>query len=103
MLSQEPSVASAASAAPAVALALFALAASAAALDLLRGLSRDCDIKLLVSKQQWGRDVLAYRVQVHVPRVRGSRDAGGALRSTITTACFHWGLRHLGQHVVGRR
>ena len=35
---------------------------------------------------QWryDRDVLAYRVQVHVPRVRGCRDpAGGALPFTI--------------------
>ena len=60
---------------------------AAPARDLLRALSRNCDIKLLVFKLhlQWryDGDVLASRVQVRVPRVRGSRDqAGGALPCT---------------------
>ena len=79
--------------APAAAIALapaaaVALAASIAGLDLLRGVYFwDCDdIKLLVlvSKRQWGydTDVLAVRVQVRVPRVRGSGQPGGALPFT---------------------
>ena len=57
-----------------------AAAYAAPARDLLRALSRDCDIVLQLSKLQWGRDVLAYRVRAQVPRVRGSRDpTGGAL------------------------
>ena len=60
---------------------------AAPARDLLRALSRNCDIKLLVFKLhlQWryDGDVLASRVQVRVPRVRGCRDqAGGALPCT---------------------
>ena len=105
VLSPEPSDASdapAASAAlavpPAPAVAVAAPAAPALALapipagpDLLRDLCRDCYNELLVFKLQlqWGYDdhVLAYRVQVHVPRVRGSRiPAGGALPFTITAA-----------------
>ena len=110
--------------APAAAIALapaaaVALATPVAGPDLLRGLSGDCDVKLLVSKLQWGRDVLAVRVQVHVPWVHCSREAGGALPFTtpaaaaaaadrgltaaFAIACFHGGLRHLGQHVDGRR
>jgi len=59
--------------------------------DLLRDLCRDCDIELLVFKLhlEWGYDgdVLAYRVRVQVPRVRGSRvPAGSALPFTITAA-----------------
>ena len=123
-----PSTAAAVALAPAAAVALapaaaVALATPVAGPDLLRGLCGDCDIKLLVSKLQWGRDVLAVRVQVHVPRVHCSREAGGALPFTtpaaaaaaaaaaadrglaaaFAIACFHGGLRHLGQHVVGRR
>ena len=44
---------------------------------VLRGLPRDCDNELLVFKlqPQWGYDghVLANRLRVQVPRVRGSR------------------------------
>ena len=93
----EPSTASTAVAAAAAVAAAFAIAAddrdkraaanAAPARDLLRALSRNCDIKLLVFKLhlQWRYecDVLASRVQVRVPRVRGSRDqAGGALPFT---------------------
>ena len=60
-----------------------AAAYAAPARDLLRALSRDCDIVLQLSKLQWGRDLLAYRVRAQVPRVRGSRDpTGGALPFT---------------------
>ena len=38
--------------------------------DLLRALSRDCDIVLQLSKLQWGRDMLAYRVRAQVPLIR---------------------------------
>ena len=79
-----PEPSSAASAATAAA---AAAAVAAPARDLLRALSRNCDIKLLVFKLhlQWryDGDVLTSRVQVRVPRLRGSRDpAGGALPST---------------------
>ena len=46
-------------------------------------------LRVFKLQHQWGYDgdVLAYRVQVHVPRVRGSRvPAGGALPFTITAA-----------------
>ena len=60
-----------------------AAAYAAPARDLLRALSRDCDIVLQLSKLQWGRDMLAYRVRAQVPLVRGSRDpTGGALPFT---------------------
>ena len=60
-----------------------AAAYAAPARDLLRALSRDCDIVLQLSKLQWGRDMLAYRVRAQVPQVRGSRDpTGGALPFT---------------------
>ena len=118
-----PSASAAAALAPAAAVAL---ATPVAGPDLLRDLCRDCDNMLRVFKlqHQWGYDgdVLAYRVQVHVPRVHCSREAGGALPFTtpaaaaaaaaaadrglaaaFAIACFHGGLRHLGQHVVGRR
>ena len=73
--------------AAAAAVAAAAAFAFAPAPDLLHDLCRDCDIKLLVFKLhlQWryDGDVLASRVQVRVPRVRGSRDqAGGALPFT---------------------
>ena len=90
--SSAASAATAAAAAAAVAAAAAftfapAPAAAVAAPDLLHDLCRDCDIKLLVFKLhlQWryDGDVLASRVQVRVPRVRGSRDqAGGALPCT---------------------
>jgi len=68
-----------------------ALAASVAGLDLLQAGIGDSDNELLVSKLQWGRDVLAYRVRVQVPRVHCSRvhTGGGALPFTITASCFH--------------
>ena len=85
--------------APAAAVALapaaaVALAASIAGPDLLRDLCRDCDNLQLVYKlhHQWGYDghVLANRLRVQVPPVRGSRvPAGGALPFTITASCFH--------------
>ena len=85
---RRPGILSTTATKPLAAAAAVALAASVAGLDLLRGLYfRDCDIKLLVYLQ-WGRDVLAVRVQVHVPRVHGSGQPGGALPFTsiaITT------------------
>ena len=84
----------AANAAAAAAAALTPPPAAAASADLLRGLrSRDCDNMLRVFKLQlqwvYDGDVLAVRVQVHVPRVQGRVLPGGALPFTtfaITTA-----------------
>ena len=93
----EPPTSTAVAAAAAATAAAFAIAAddrdkltaanAAPARDLLWALSRNCDIKLLVFKLhlQWRYDcdVLASRVQVRVPRVRGCRDRpGGALPFT---------------------